>query len=431
MARKIGSIPEKLPTVVADRILAGWHEYGLGDMTIHLRMEFDKKLDPERLEKAVLLSLDAEPVLGCRFVVKHGLTRWERIPADRRSVFFTSGPEGEESFVCAPCDPFGEPQLKTLYIPGPSGDTLILKLSHSAADAGGVKHAASVVSEIYRKLGKDPCYTPAPNLKGDRGLDQVTRNLPHAALARGLLNYARYVAGLSRCRSAGQAGDGSGAIRHATLHIPRERGGALADYGRERGATINDMAIAAILRAVSGMAPEPGVPIDNRLMTTVDLRRYIPGGRAGGVCNLSAFEYLNIGSEIGGSFDETLERVVAATSGRKADWLGVMEISLTPAVAVLPYAALGRLFISVFNKGIRDGVMPNALTNMGPIERGDVDFDGAPKSAHLVVPAMYTPMLGVGISGYEGSLTLTCGVRAPKLALAAAFLGRIASELPV
>ncbi|WP_160328949.1 hypothetical protein [Syntrophomonas wolfei] len=47
-------------------------------MQIQAVITFDQHLDTEVLKAAVMLSLDAEPVLGCRFVEDEKRPYWQR-----------------------------------------------------------------------------------------------------------------------------------------------------------------------------------------------------------------------------------------------------------------------------------------------------------------------------------------------------------------
>lgn len=60
----MNKMPNRFPAVVADKALICMHT--VGEMMIHLEMEFAKPLDADRLERALDLLLDAEPILGCR-----------------------------------------------------------------------------------------------------------------------------------------------------------------------------------------------------------------------------------------------------------------------------------------------------------------------------------------------------------------------------
>ena len=76
MASSTASIPDRFPAPPLD-----WLEYvarNVADQQLHCVIVFDKHVDAERMSQAVLLTLDAEPVLGCRFVYDRHRPYWER-----------------------------------------------------------------------------------------------------------------------------------------------------------------------------------------------------------------------------------------------------------------------------------------------------------------------------------------------------------------
>ena len=77
---------------------------------------------------------------------------------------------------------------------------------------------------------------------------------------------------------------------------------------------------------------------------------------------------------------------------------------------------------------MRRGKVPPAFTNMGSID--DLDFDGSPQSAHLLVPPVYPPSVGVGLSGFGGTLSLTTVAYPQSRSEIEAFMEAIIDELP-
>ena len=140
---------------------------------------------------------------------------------------------------------------------------------------------------------------------------------------------------------------------------------------------------------------------------TIDLRRYLPGGRAGGISNMSAVEPVFLGRVLGEDLDATLVRVASETGRMKERWMG-LDLYGTPLCSVVLGLSLER-YTAMFTKKYRElalkGTLPPAVTNMGAIR--DVAFDRAPLWARLLVPPMYPPAVVLGLSGYEETLCLS------------------------
>ncbi len=66
-------IPDRFRAVICDKM--SFALMSLMDYQIHFIAEFNGMLDEERLARAMRLMLDAEPVLGSRFV-KHWRAPW-------------------------------------------------------------------------------------------------------------------------------------------------------------------------------------------------------------------------------------------------------------------------------------------------------------------------------------------------------------------
>ncbi|MCP4702272.1 MAG: hypothetical protein GY862_36245 [Gammaproteobacteria bacterium] len=148
-----------------------------------------------------------------------------------------------------------------------------------------------------------------------------------------------------------------------------------------------------------------------RLGTTVDLRRYLPDRRTGQVCNLSAFEYYNLGTHPGKDFAETLARVAGKTRKRKSSWIGWNDwVGLMPFFWALPDNWMRKGITAAINLAIKRHNFMNVFTNMGPISRKVTTFDTPATYACIHPPAIYPPAFGIGLTGYEEVLTLSVGV---------------------
>lgn len=107
----MSGIPKRMPSAIMDRVEAILRS--IVDMMIQLELEFPQKLDIDRLSRAVDLVLDAEPVLGCRWVPHWLRPRWERLNrSERRSLLLVNSQEEYEKFKSESIDPNVGPQIK-------------------------------------------------------------------------------------------------------------------------------------------------------------------------------------------------------------------------------------------------------------------------------------------------------------------------------
>jgi NRPS condensation-like uncharacterized protein len=398
---------------MTDRVLMSWQDLDYGLFMIQLELAFAHELDAERLRHAIDLTLDTEPVLGCRAVTNGRTPFWQRLaPDERHALAVVTDPAELDRFRCAAIDARTGPLLKCCLLNSGGGSRLLVKVSHLPCDTGGLKDVASTLSATYRRLLCEPGHRPMPNVNGRRDLMQVTDRLHWLAYPLILFNYCHMmwsnrwpVPTLTLPVRDCPRGPAVLVLRH----LPKERVSHIHEYGRLRGATLNDVFLAAFHRALAGCGNWDRRSM-LRLMHTLDLRRwYLPSGKTGGVCNFSMFEYTNLGTEPGRDFPETLRRVRSTTRRRKASLPGLTEILHGPPMAVMPYRRLVKVFKDVIGVGVRSGNIPNALTNLGNIEPQSVSFDHPPETAHVVCPPIFPPLFGAGLSGYRGTLTLSAG----------------------
>ncbi|QTA92254.1 phthiocerol/phthiodiolone dimycocerosyl transferase family protein [Desulfonema magnum] len=390
----------------------------IGDMLIHCVVSFDNGIDENRMKKAVRLSLDAEPILGCRCVTGWWRMYWERrTDLDNIGLFRFAAAEDTEKevirFLTAPADPCEDPQIQLLLIRS-ERDTLCIKVNHVAADAGAVKAYAYLLASVYQKLGDNPGYTPEINLSGTRSMRQISSRFGFSdkfrMLRRGLRDLKNIF--LPRMNYSFSLTKGSVSDRTFLLRrIQSEQFRRLRDYGRQHGATINDLLLTAIYRAFFELIrPEPGIPL--RLVTTADLRRYLPTKKAGAVCNLSGLVYLNMTRKSGSAFNDTLSEIRDRMNFIKKDFIGLGQPPLFVIPSkILPAAWNQWLGNRMFRQSLSIGKnITHAFTNMGIIDTEQLVFGSVKVSdAFLTAPVVFSPFFLIGLSGFGESLTMSAG----------------------
>ena len=122
---------------------------------------------------------------------------------------------------------------------------------------------------------------------------------------------------------------------------------------------------------------KPGPGISMRMFVTVDLRRYIPSGKAGAICNLSSSVFPDIGNEIGEDLGETVLKVSGKMNRLKDDLPG---LAIFPYVSVpfklLPFSRVKRMVHGMMGPGDKSRSFPPGFTNMGIIDAERLVFSG-------------------------------------------------------
>jgi NRPS condensation-like uncharacterized protein len=153
----------------------------VAEQQLHCVIVFNGHVDAERMSRAARLTLDAEPVLGCRFACgPRRPYRERRRDLDRLTLCRVIDTNDSEhllwNWVGTPLEPASDPVVQARFLPS-DHDTPCVKMDHTAADAGGTKEYAYLLAKIYRTLAAEPDYVPQPNVHGGRVTGQVRKHV--------------------------------------------------------------------------------------------------------------------------------------------------------------------------------------------------------------------------------------------------------------
>jgi NRPS condensation-like uncharacterized protein len=395
-------IPERIPATASDQIM--FLDRGTGDGQSRLVVIFNGRLDEARLGKAVRLSLDAEPVLGCRFVERPWRPYWLRL-SDMGLVLsiYAVDPRDLElelnDFLTAPLDPLAGPQLRVGLFRSDT-DVLCIKMSHTVADGGSSMEYARLLGDLYRRLKDDPDYGPAINLKGSRSVYQALRPFGLKPLLKACARFSvpRPAWGL---RYNGHDNSGRSFMLR---RIGGERYDLIKAYAKQHNVTIGEVFLTAYYRALfEALNPPENVPLP--VVVPANLRRYLPSGRAGGICNLSGGFFPAIERKKGEPFEDTLAKVHASMEREKAKHTEIAQM-LFMELATLP----GYAFLCAMKNTINSFMMHPGFSNIGIIDPAVADFgDVEAIDAYGMGPVPYPPHFGLGVMTFKGSMILTAG----------------------
>lgn len=423
---------EKIQATYLDRAI-DFIDFLIGLM-IQLELRFSGQLDAERLRRAVALAIDAEPILGYRLVPHWHRPYFQRMSGDLPDTLSVTEEAAEfDAFRGELTDPCQGPQLKVRLYHSAEGDRLLIQVTHNVTDVGGLNGIARTLSSIYSRLKVEPTYQPIPNPSVSRGLRQVTRQFRWYDYPRIFSNYIRGLGAQMPRQGTHTVLLTEGQLEapeFAHRMIPTRQVSGLIEYGRSHDATLNDVMTAAVFRTLAATG-EWNRQSHLRLNTSVDLRRwYLSGEREETIANLSAMEVLSLEDDPGDSFLDTLKRVSAIMRRRKSDWIGLSDVVGGLPILLLPDAWGRRLYRGVVQCAVSKNNIAPGLTNMGEIPADAVTFDSPPDSAWLLPPPHHPPYFLIGLSGYDGTLSLSSGVHPSDKNTVTQFLGSVVSQLP-
>lgn len=389
--------------------------YGMGNFQIQAVLKLDSRLDFNKLSRAVRMSVDVEPVLGCRFI-EHDPPYWKR-REDIDTAAFCSIEETDNveeaihRFLESHLDMDHDPMVKVKLIRSGQYDTLGMKLNHTCCDGAGTKEYIHLLSHIYCSIDdENSIYMPIPSVRSRKDHERVFRTLgiKHPASDNSKIEAPKTV-WLFPWRSGGN----KDITPFVVCRLPYGQLDILSKYSKARGATINDLILTAFYRAMFKMSQPPyGIPMD--IGVTVDLRRYLPNNKADAIRNLTGGVVASIPRKLDEPFEGTLSRVVSvmnrkksrnpgyqsATGAERAEWSNFHQ-----ALAFFK-------FISQVSEITSQNCLycTPGLSNMGIISNSLLRFGKkVVTDAYIIPPVVRAPGFLLVASTYNGILTLSAG----------------------
>jgi NRPS condensation-like uncharacterized protein len=431
---KVIHIPKRFPSQLTDRFLDYIHQSG--DMIIQLELQFKLQIDAGRLARATDLSLDVAPVLGCRFVRHWWEPHWERLSTETPHAFVTVKTKHDyESFKVTSIDAYSGPQVRVCLWNYPDGAHILFKVSHYVADAAGVKEVARIISSIYSRLRNDPDYQPEPDLRSSRSVRQILRAVPlrfYPGLFFQFLSDNKASQSSKDILTISITKERDDTLKFVDHILPKEHVSLISEYAHNHEATLNDMLLAAFFRALASTENWDGNK-QLKATTTVDLRRYVVERQVSAVANLSLpiWGWPNLNTDLGHDFLSTLNRIATITKRRKQGYLGIETLlGILILLGPFPHYLAARSIGHGVQEKISKGNFAPAFTNMGIIGPEMVVFDSKPCKAQLLPPPVYPPWFMLGVSSYDGTVSLSAGLYSIQTEHIKRFLDVMVAELP-
>jgi NRPS condensation-like uncharacterized protein len=412
-----------LPATLFDRSWAAIP----GSMAVHCVLSLSGRLDEDRLARAVRLTLDAEPILGCRFVERWFRPYWCRfddldgLDICEMRASADSQADMRQFFEAQPDLP-----VRVLLLRGDS-DTVCVKLDHHVGDGTALREYAYLLADIYNRLEDDPGYEPIPNLNGSRSLLQVASRFGPRDKWRIL---RRALKAHRKLRRLGHweyplPGEGRREFDYVTWRLDDDRVRAILQYGFRHRATVSQVLLAALYTA---MREELPCSIESALPASmaIDLRRFLPETSVPGLSNLVGVSVIGLDPGLENSLEVVVEKIQSEMSSERK-YLGLAASSFTlealPVIrhlaALYPYSRAKRQRQkrqrALLSEDHVEGWM--MLTNVGALDEAHLEFRGTELNDAFVTGGVFRfpGLLGLGVSGFRGSLTLHLGCAPTRL----------------
>jgi NRPS condensation-like uncharacterized protein len=390
--------------------------YGMANFQIQAIMQLDGRLDFDKLSRAVRLSVDAEPVFGCRFVESDS-PYWRRLDnIDKIQFCFfeeTDNPdEAIQSFLESPLDMDNDPMVKVKLIRSDQYDTLGIKINHACCDGAGTKEYIQLLSEIYSHIDQDnDAFVPEPRIGGRKDQDRLFSELGITDLD------AAWIPGseiLMPTWTFPWKQGGSNITRVTVCRLPNGQLNEMTNFAKARGATINDLILTAFYRAMLEMGqPIYGFPME--IPITVDLRRYLPDNRTEAIRNFSGSVSTSVPMIANEPFCETLSRVVSVMNEIKNGYPGLQSAIGLERIEKISFSetlAYYQVPSKIIEMALQcptycgDKCIPT-LSNLGFITKSLLKFGAnVVTDAYIVPPVVRVPGFLLMVSTYNSIITL-------------------------
>jgi NRPS condensation-like uncharacterized protein len=391
-------IPNILPVNGQDRF-----EYIL-KYEIQAVTTFDQRLDADILKKTVRLSLDAEPVLGCRFIEDEKQPYWQRFDNPDKMQWFEfierdNKKEATQQFLKSPFTHDGQ-QVNVRLIRTEDGDTLCVKISHACSDAAGLKEYLDLLAGIYSNLQEDSGFKPNPN--------QSRRDQKHYFDALGINEPLALFDPQAQVLPPTWAFPHHG-VEKKEMHIAMRRFrdeafDRLTNFGENRKVTITSVILTALYRSMFELV-KPPIGEEMGICVTVDLRKAFIGSPDQAISNLAGGIYPRITNVEEESFTETLKRVSSSLEVLKNDRAELSDAIVLEVWGTIDYSQTLSQMQAIIQWTVETDKSHPLLSNVGvinPLQFGQI----VATDAYIVTPIVVPPGFMLGVSTYNKTLTL-------------------------
>lgn len=399
-------IPLTLPVTAQDRF-----EYPLR-YVIHVVVSFDQALDHAVLDRAVRLSLDAEPILGCHFVEDNPQPYWQRFNNldDLQWFEWISADEKDaviERFVKSSF--FHESQqINVCHIHAADGDTLVVKMSHGCCDAGGLKEYLVLLADIYTHLLENPVFYPPPHIQGRRDQKNYFAargiNDPLALFDPQYQPPPPTWAFPWHSRETNQ-------MHLALRRFKNDAFDRILSFAKDYNVTITTVLLAAMFRALFAML-QPPIGEEMDINVSVDLRHAFTGHLDQAISNLSVGMHPRISRMAEESFAETLQRASAALQELKQNRAESIDAIGLEVWAMTDYSTFLEQLRAILEWSLEIGKNNPLLSNVGVIPPLHFGQSRA-TDAYMLTPVVFPPSFMLGVTTYDRTLTMQCSFGEP------------------
>jgi NRPS condensation-like uncharacterized protein len=342
------------------------------DPSMHVVFSLDGEVDAGALREATMRVVASDPYIRSRYAEVDDRPVWEEIPEsgwERAFVLTRGGADEPLTTPPPPLDVRSGPQVRVNLYRRAAGDVVAVTCHHGFCDVAGALTLAREIFAVYRGIVDDPEFRPPARAPYERSTKRILALYSEEERRQALAEEEPFV---DRWRfPVERAGRGTPHIARRTL--APERLGRIKAFGREHGATVNDVLIAAFFLALAKIRDDPsdrGAP--RSILTSADLRRKYPGLYDDALlANLSVAYEATLSAGEGARLPDIIGQVTSITARRKAGSLGLATILFYEEIMAGGMPAVRTFFDQMIDRYEASGHKNPVFSNLGIFDPGD------------------------------------------------------------
>jgi len=357
-------------------------------------LKLNGKLDIEQFKKTVQLIIDIFPIISCKSYEYTVTSEWkftEFSLEDFIEIIKGEIPREDElimeSFYKNIYYDYG-PHIRFVVIQFPDHDSLLILINHMICDATDFKNLLYMFCDLYSHPENVSDYSPM----GDRGLMQFFRSF---SLKENIdILFSKDKPKPEKIHLDLKGDPNRPFLEKRTL--TQDDFDKLKAYSKSKQVTLNDLFFTALMRTFYKIFKRTVV-----ILCDINLRKFIPNEQTKGFTNMLNVINCDIGTELGDTFEETLNKVTQCLNREKKEISYNKGLYLTEIIKrFLPY----RLCKYLIDKDYSP--YPLEITNLGIIDKSKVHFKNVEASSVLLTGSTkYAPSFEMSVCTFNKVLS--------------------------
>ncbi len=408
--------PLRFSTLFYERWFAAMQPNYRGD--VNCVLEFDGRLNKQRLQQAFLAALAAEPMWSYRFVEHWWTPYWQHIPrSDRPGLFRVEECADDAARVDAwnrILDTPVDAAARVTVLRTPANDQLLLRVDHCLADANAARCLVESIAENYQQEAPVPSHDGPVIRRTMRLLRPLKNWRERLKFLSELVRFAkRSISGRGFVLPSSTEADPCASPRF--LHYP---GGATEQLSRR---SMSDRATSAmVVMAVSYIALRDLVSFDEQtewpILLPVNLRRYLPAEQQRApACFLAGQVAVWIKHREAADLPAVLQQVRSQLADQRGPNFGLVQSPLALDVPLLrlwthrnPFAWTRRNFQRMNENPAKTPMV--LISDLGEFGKSGDDWGSATvTNGYCTQGTFRNPSIMIGVSSCGTRLTLAVG----------------------